>query len=127
MKMISKIMFVGVCLVGGATAATQNDTSATVQRLASPELCYLDVAANEKDALLVRAELQRRDVACTSELRTEGQHALEKAVRLARLQATRNSLQGAAAAREISERRETARLIRCATSNQEGRGDCPNH
>ena len=126
MKLVSKVLFVLVCFAGAA-ASTPYGTSEKVQRFATPELCFLDVAANEKDALLVRAELQRREVACTSELRAEGQRALEQAVRLARLQATSLSLQRASAAREMGDRRETARLIRCATSNQEGRGECPDH
>jgi hypothetical protein len=126
MKRISTIFLVLVSFAGGAAAAMQSGTSARVQRFATPELCYLDVAAAERDALQVRAELQRRDVTCTSELRTEGRHALEKRVRLARLQAASASFQGATAAREISDRRETERLIRCATGNS-GQGGCPNH
>ena len=126
MKRMSTVFLVMVSFAGGAAATTQTGTSAKVRRFASPELCYLDVAADERDALRVRAELQRRDVPCTPELRTEGRHALEKVVRLARLQATSAFLQGATAAREISDRRETERLIRCATGNW-GQGACPNH
>ena len=126
MKRMSTVLLVMVSFSGGAAAAMQTGTSAKVQRFATPELCYLDVAADERGALRVRAELQRRDVTCTSELRTEGRHALEKRVRLARLRATSASFQGATAAREISDRRETERLIRCATGNW-GQGACPNH
>ncbi len=121
MKRTSKALFVLACFVGSA-AAVPSGTSAKVQRFTNPELCYLDVAANEKDALLVRAELQRRDIACTSELRSEGKQAIEQAVRHAQLQTASASLQRDRAARENHDRRETDRLANCALSRQNQSG-----
>lgn len=119
MKRVSKaLVIVFACFVGSA-AAVPSGTSAKVQRFANPELCYLDVAANEHDAQLVRAELQRRDVACTSELRFEGKQAIEHTVRRTIFQATSVSLQRAREAREIRDRKDAERSVRCARQTQD--------
>ena len=85
-----------------------------VQRFSDPVLCYLDSAVNDSDAILVRAELGRREVTCTTELKSAGRHAVERVAGLARLQATSNSLLYARSAREIRDRQEVERMARCS-------------
>ena len=118
MKLGLSALFVLLCFAGGAAASTTTSAAVKVQRFANPVLCYLDTAAPEGDAMLVRAELQRREVACTSELKAEGQLAVERSFGLARLQATSVSLQRAQANREFRDRQEYLRAARC--SRQQG-------
>ncbi len=105
MQLASKALFVLVCVATGTTASTQSAPSMKVQRFAEPVLCYLDGATTDSDAILVRIELQRREVACTPELKAEGQQAVEKLVRQSRLQAMTASHQRAG--------RASARTTQC--------------
>jgi hypothetical protein len=124
MKRIANALLVLACFTGGAIAST-NSTTAKIQRFADPALCYLEVAVIEKDAQLVRSELQRRDLVCTPELRVEGRQVLEHTVRLANLQTVSTSIQRATAAREIRERREIVQSFRCATQGGQSSAGCP--
>ncbi|MEO8384247.1 MAG: hypothetical protein ABI583_03315 [Betaproteobacteria bacterium] len=117
MNIASKALFVLLCSAGAAFATTQAGRAAKVERIANPELCYLDAATNGTDATLVRSELQRRNVACTSELRTTGQVSIERA---ASFQAASVSIQRARAAREMRDVRDTQRQVRCANQTQGG-------
>ena len=114
MKSGSRLLFVALCFASGAIASTHTDSSMRVQRFSDPVLCYLDSAANDSDAILIRAELGRREVTCTTELKSAGRHAVERVAGLARLQATSNSLLYARAAREIRDRQEVERMARCS-------------
>jgi len=122
MKQISRALIVLTCFAGGvvtttAMATAQMSTAAKVQRFDNAELCYLDVAANEKDALLVREELQSRNVSCTPELRTEGKVALQQSVKLANFRTASQSLRNTNADRENRDKREVNRWIRCSPGN----------
>ncbi|MEO8101404.1 MAG: hypothetical protein ABI790_02690 [Betaproteobacteria bacterium] len=105
MKLGPKAFFVLVCFATGATASTQPVPSIKVQRFADPVLCYLDAASTDSDAILVRAELQRREVACTAELKVEGLQAVEQLLLRRRLQAMTVSHQRAG--------RASARATQC--------------
>jgi len=124
MKRTANALLALACFAGGAIAST-NSTTAKVQRFADPALCYLEVAAIEKDVQLVRSELQRRDLVCTPELRFEGRQVLEHTVRLANLQTISTSIQRANATREIRERQEILRSFRCATQSGQSSAGCP--
>ena len=115
MNFASKAFLVLLCSAGSAFATTQSSTAAKVAAFANPELCYLDVAAKEADAKLVRAELQRRDVACTSELRTTGQVHIERAMNF---QDASVSMQRARAKRELRDIRDVQRQGRCNNQTQ---------
>lgn len=123
MKRISKALLVVLACFVGSAAAIPSGAPAKIQRFTSPKLCYLDVAANEKDALLVHAELQRRDVACTPDLKLEGEQAIEQAARRAQLHTASASLQRERMARENQGRRETDRMANCAL-NRPNQSEC---
>ena len=129
MKRTSRLAALLICCAAGAgsaIAATQMTLASKVQRFANPELCFLEVAATENDSVVVRDELKRRDVQCTSELRSEGKTALEQTVRLSQLQMIKAAQNRANAKREMNERQETDRLMRCASFGGHAAAGCRN-
>ncbi|MEP7154813.1 MAG: hypothetical protein ABI905_03510 [Betaproteobacteria bacterium] len=129
MKRASSLVAILVCFAAGASsafAATEMTVASKLQRFANPELCFLEGAATENDTVLVRDELNRRNVQCTSELRTEGKAALEQNVRVAQLQAAKSWKSRAIANRDMRERQETDRLIRCASVGGQAAPGCRN-
>jgi len=129
MKRASRLVAVLVCFAAGAgsaVASTQMTLASKVQRFANPELCFLEGAATENDSVLVRDELNRRNVQCTSELRNEGKSTLEQTVRLSQLQINKAAQNRANAKREMNERQETDRLMRCASFGGQAAAGCRN-
>jgi hypothetical protein len=129
MKRASRLVAVLVCFVAGAgsaVASTQMTVASKLQRFANPELCFLEVAATENDSVLVRDELNRRNVQCTTELRNEGKTSLEQTVRLSQLQMTKAAQNRATAKREMNERQETQRLMWCASTGGQAEPGCRN-
>jgi len=112
MKIGSSIFVAFMFVAGAATASTQN-ASVKLQRVGNPTLCYLERAAIEKDVVLVRDELARRDVSCTSELAAEGQLAFQRSQSIARVQTVSNDVGSAMFYREYNDKQRHQRSVNC--------------
>jgi hypothetical protein len=112
MKIGSSVLVAFMFVTGAATASTQN-ASAKLQRIGSPTLCYLETAAIEKDVVMVRDELARRDVACTSALAAEGQAAFQRSQSIARVQTVGNDMGSAVFYREYNDKQRHQRSVNC--------------
>ena len=119
MKLISSVLLVSAFVAGNAMASAPSSSAASkLTRVTGPALCYLEQATAERDAVLVREELSRRNVACSAEQVAIGQAVFERTQATARMQKAGNDVAATRVARERYDRVMYERNINCSLKRQ---------
>lgn len=118
MKAASTVILFLAFAAGSAVASTQPSAASKLTRVTSPTLCYLEQATSERDAILVREELSRRNVACSAEQVAIGEAVFQRTQANARMQKAGNDVAATRVARERYDRMMYERNINCSLKRQ---------
>lgn len=118
MKAASKVILFFAFAAGSAVASTQPSAAEKLTRVASPALCYLEQATVGRDTMLVRDELNRRNVACSAELVSTGEAIFQRSQATASMQKAGNDVATVRVARERYDRMMYERNINCSLKRQ---------